>query len=209
MKDRYVTFKNYGEYEITEKKSRFIGIASPIDREDDAWSLLETVRKNHKEARHVVYAFQTDNLVRMSDDGEPSGTGGLPLLNILKANQTDNAILISVRYFGGILLGTGGLTRAYSLSGRKAAELAGLKEMILHRELLVEIDYNFLSSVTKAVNSPRNYSCGITDTQYTSKVLIKMPVELNFVQHCMDRLTEITNGTATFAPADTLYLEAM
>ncbi len=194
MKESYKTFKQEGVSEVIEKKSKFLGIAKPITSEQEAWEIIDKTKKAHKEARHCVYAFCIDNIERMSDDGEPSGTAGIPLLNILKTNKIENAIIIVIRYFGGILLGCGGLTRAYSQTARKAAEDAKSIEMVLHEEIKVELNYNLLNIITKTEQKPREYSYIIKEIEYKENVEITMLVEQKAVEKHIEMIKELTNA---------------
>ena len=121
--DSYRTLFREGSAEFIEKKSRFIGYASPAETEEQALAFLEKVRAMHREASHHCYAYiigQHGERTRFSDDGEPSGTAGKPILEILQGRELCNCICVVVRYFGGTLLGTGGLVRAYSQRDRKS-----------------------------------------------------------------------------------------
>jgi len=111
--------------ELIEKKSRFVSYAAGIESEDEAKEYIAEISRQHKKARHVVFAYVLPNIARYSDDGEPRGTAGLPLLNSIQRRNMENTVVVVVRYFGGILLGKGGLIRAYG----KAAGLA-LEEML-------------------------------------------------------------------------------
>ena len=114
--------------EIVEKKSRFIAVAEPVRTEAEAQAVIERERKLHRDARHVCYAYYIDGgrTVRASDDGEPSGTAGLPILDLIKKRELTDVVITVTRYFGGILLGAPGLVRAYSASAKAALDAASL-----------------------------------------------------------------------------------
>lgn len=140
----YLSFAKTAEAEIEIKKSRFIGLAAPVASEDEAKALLTAVRERHAGARHNTYAYRVGlgtAVERASDDGEPGGTAGRPLLEILTRREVRNGILIVTRYFGGILLGAGGLLRAYSGAGVAAAEAAGMTRYSERRRLAITVDY--------------------------------------------------------------------
>ena len=122
----YRTVQKEAESEYVEKKSRFIGQIAPVQTEEDARAFLERVRKKHHDARHHCWCYRlTDGTVRYSDDGEPQGTAGQPMLAVFERESIENFICVVTRYFGGILLGTGGLSRAYSKSAKDALTAAG------------------------------------------------------------------------------------
>ena len=120
MKEAYTTLAREAEAEIMEKRSRFIATVKPVETEAEALAFLEGLRKTYWDATHNVYAYilEENNIMRYSDDGEPSGTAGLPVLDMLKKEGLTNLIVVVTRYFGGILLGTGGLVHAYSKSAK-------------------------------------------------------------------------------------------
>lgn len=144
MIESFQTVRRQGTFEHTERGSRFIGLCRPILTEEDAQALLDEARVLYPEARHYVYAWRTNEpsfLQRFSDDGEPRGTGGRQLLEVLLGRSIDRAALVVVRYFGGILLGTGGLSRAYALAAREALEDAQPVTFIRCETFLLQADY--------------------------------------------------------------------
>ena len=141
MKEGLVTFGRAAEAEYTEKKSVFIGQASPAESVEEAETFLLSVREKHAGARHHVFAYMVGSAVRCSDDGEPKGTGGGPVLEVLKKSGVDQAILVVTRYFGGILLGAPGLVRAYSKAASMAACAAGVVLYKSYTECRLVIDY--------------------------------------------------------------------
>ncbi len=119
----YKTIYENGEGEVIEKKSRFIAIAAPVQSEEEATAFVESIRKKYWDARHHCYAYilgEKKEIRRMSDDGEPTGTAGKPILDLIEGGDLTNTIIVVTRYFGGTLLGTGGLARAYSSAARAA-----------------------------------------------------------------------------------------
>jgi len=126
-----ITVAKPAVYEFTEKKSKFIGLCFPVQNEEEAIAYINEIRKEHKSATHVVYAFSIgDSIQRSTDDGEPSGTAGRPVLEVIKNSGLNNIIVLVVRYFGGILLGTGGLVRAYTASAQGVLQVAEKAEII-------------------------------------------------------------------------------
>lgn len=135
-------------YEFTEKKSRFIGYIFPIVDEMAAQECIAALKKEHKAATHIVYAFCLGaSLQRSTDDGEPAGTAGRPVLEAIKSAGLDNVIVLVVRYFGGTLLGTGGLVRAYTQAAQGAIREGGRAELIAGQRLLLSIPYTALSDI--------------------------------------------------------------
>ncbi len=153
--DGYITLARRGESEIVEKKSRFIGYAVPVADADEAELFVADVRAIHPDARHVVFAYVcggngTPEKKRMSDDGEPQGTGGPPCLDVLEKKGITNTAVAVVRYFGGILLGAPGLVRAYGKAAVAAVEEAGTAQMIPCRTVTVRCDYTLFGKLSKA-----------------------------------------------------------
>lgn len=132
-----------GNSEITEKKSRFLGALCPVSSENEALSVLADVRKKYWDARHHVYAYVTDSgkIRHFSDDGEPAGTGGKPVMECLTRADLTGALLVVTRYFGGTLLGTGGLTRAYGAAAQAALDHAGLAELMQGNNYHLTLSY--------------------------------------------------------------------
>ena len=145
----YKTVAEDAVAEYTEKRSRFIAQVAPVKNEEEALSFLEEVRTKHREARHNVYAYicRENNISRYSDDGEPSGTAGLPVMNVLTRQRLTDVCVVVTRYFGGILLGAGGLARAYGKSAVDGICAAGICEMIYSEVFSVVIDYPLLGKI--------------------------------------------------------------
>ncbi len=144
MDNVYRTIYKYGEDEIVIKKSRFIGYAKPIESEQEALDFIEKIKSKHRDATHNVYAYvygEDSNIQRYSDDGEPSGTAGIPALEVIKKEDLRNVVVVVTRYFGGIKLGTGGLIRAYTKGAKIGLESGIIIEKILHYKLKIRIDY--------------------------------------------------------------------
>ena len=134
MLKKYKTILEEAEEEIVEKKSRFIATVRPVKTEDEARAFIEEMKKKYWDARHNVFAYQIgerNELQRFSDDGEPQGTAGMPVLNVLKGEDVKDTAVVVTRYFGGTLLGTGGLVRAYGKAAKEGLLSAGIVEMVL------------------------------------------------------------------------------
>ena len=155
-----VTLLKSGSATLVEKKSEFIGYACPVKDEDEAIEFVKSIKKKHSDARHNVYAYMIgQNIARYSDDGEPQGTGGIPVLDVIRKSGFTDAVIVVTRYFGGILLGAGGLVRAYSAAAKMAVDDAGIvtyigKTKTLTRWILVgklmSLLFNMLSRLVIA-----------------------------------------------------------
>ena len=141
--DSYLVPAGYGEAELTEKRSRFIGQVWRVETEAEARVHLEEVRKKYHDARHHCwcYVLREGNVLRYGDDGEPQGTAGQPMLNVFLKEEVSNAVCVVTRYFGGVLLGAGGLTRAYGGTAKLALDAAGISRMRLWAVLAVPCPY--------------------------------------------------------------------
>ncbi len=147
---------NPGTGELTEKKSRFLGFAMPVKTEEEAAAAIAALRKEHWDARHCCSAFilgERGELSRCSDDGEPSQTAGRPILDVLQKAEVTDALIVVVRYFGGVLLGTGGLTRAYRGAAEEALSAAKLGAIRKGRHLVLDVEYADLSAAEKALRA--------------------------------------------------------
>lgn len=145
MISSYITVSGTSREEIVISKSRFIGYASPCLQESDALAFLQHIREEHRSATHHCYAYiigENRGIMRYSDDGEPGGTAGMPILDVLRTKEVVNCCIVVVRYFGGVLLGTGGLVRAYTQSAQVCLEKAGLAVMELTSVQVCELPYS-------------------------------------------------------------------
>ena len=144
MTDEYITISKAASKEIIINKSRFIGYASPCPSESAALLYIKKIREKHKTATHNCYAYiigQNRGIIRYSDDGEPGGTAGLPILDVIRSRQIVNCCVVVTRYFGGVLLGTGGLVRAYTSSCQEAVNAAGISVMKLSTDYYCSLPY--------------------------------------------------------------------
>ena len=174
----FKTIKEDTEAIIIEKKSKFIANAFYVESEEQVVQILNKIHKKHYEAKHHCYAYRIqdkDNIIkRQSDDGEPSGTAGTPIMNILEKRDLTNILVIVTRYFGGILLGTGGLSRAYSEATKNALDVASLVEKEEGYIVEVILDYNYTEELEHFL---RYNNINIIEKQYDEKV--KMLLEIN------------------------------
>lgn len=181
-----------GYYE--EKKSKFIASIYPISNEKDALEIIEKTRKKYWDARHNCYAFVVGNnneLTRCSDDGEPSGTAGKPILEVIINKKIHNCIVIVTRYFGGTLLGTGGLVRAYQKAAVDSIENAKLGCMIKGNRINVTVDYNMAGKVQYFVQK-NNYI--LRDIIYAGDVEIIIDAYASEAEKVVKEITDLTSG---------------
>lgn len=169
---------NPAHYSYIEKKSEFIGDACHIDSLDEAVEFVEQIRAQHPKARHVCFAAvtgasQAQFNERMSDDGEPSGTAGKPILNVLRQSETTDTVIAVTRYFGGILLGAGSLVRAYSTAAAEALRVANLGNVIPAREFMCTVDYAQHSLIQRLI---AQHSGRVHHEDFSDKVVLKFVI---------------------------------
>lgn len=185
-----------GQGEITEKKSRFIATVRPVESENEAVSFINETKKKYWDARHNCSAFvigKRQELTRCSDDGEPAGTAGRPMLDVLLKENIHNAAVVVTRYFGGVLLGTGGLVRAYqqaTKAGLSASEIIEKKEGAV---LFIRTDYTGIGRLQYLFAQEK---ITVMDTAYEADVLVKAVIPENDKKRIEKTIIEQTNGTA-------------
>lgn len=188
--------------EITEKKSRFIGFCKEVHSEEEASAFLEGIRKEHWNARHNCYAFsigKNNELTRSSDDREPQGTAGRPILDVILNNNATNIIIVVTRYFGGILLGTGGLTRAYSKAAQEALNSASLSTLYSGKTISFSTDYNSIGKIQYIISNLNELSvAAIAGTDYGEQASFNVVAEDSVIAPLKEKLTEATSGNINF-----------
>ena len=190
----YLTIKDIGESQFEEKKSIFIGKAIGVGTEVEAKKILNKIKRENKGARHNVYAYilgENNSIQRYSDDGEPQGTGGMPILEIIKRNNLTDVVVVVTRYFGGILLGTGGLTRAYTKVATESLKQATTVLKVEGCELIIKLDYELLGKVQHNCQL-KNWV--IENIVYTDKVELSIFSEINNVELIIDTIKNITSA---------------
>lgn len=169
----YKTVYERAEKEIVINKSRFIGYVAPVETEEKAQAFVEEIKKKHRDASHNVPVYllgENFSIQKYSDDGEPSGTAGVPVLNMLKNEGITDLAMVITRYFGGIKLGTGGLVRAYTQSAKAVLEEGKVIEMVQYELIQVTLAYHQHGKMQHFLESNPQYF--LKDTQYTDKVVI-------------------------------------
>ncbi len=202
---RYKTVLNEGEGEIIEKKSRFIATVRPVKTEDEAKAFIEEMRKKYWNATHNCFAYrvgENSEIQRFSDDGEPGGTAGMPMLNVLSGEDIKNVAVVVTRYFGGTLLGTGGLVRAYSKSTKEGLIQTGVYELILYKRFSVTCEYTMSGKIQYEILNGENI---IEDTVYTDKVEYIILVESEKEGAFNKSIAEASQGRCEAILMDELY----
>lgn len=198
MLKKYRTILEEAEGEIVEKKSRFIATVRPVKTEQEARAFIEEMKKKYWNATHNVFAYQIgerNELQRFSDDGEPQGTAGMPVLNVLKGEDVKDTAIVVTRYFGGTLLGTGGLVRAYGKAAKEGLLAAGIAEMVLYRKYAVTAEYTDSGKVQYEILQGGHE---LFDTVYTQQVEFTVLVEVDAAEQFEKKMTEIFRGKQNF-----------
>lgn len=193
MQASYQTVKTGIETTITEKKSKFIGTAAHAETEEEALAFLQKIKKAHPQATHHVYAYilREGNRMRYSDDGEPQKTAGLPALEVLKGYPVTDTVVVVVRYFGGTLLGTGGLVRAYTLSAQEALKQADIATVSPCVNLSITIPYSLRDAIVLQIEQLGGKSI---DIQYTDNVFLQWTMIDGTQEPLLAILQELTKG---------------
>ena len=191
--DEYLVPTGYGEDEFVEKKSRFIGRVWNVETEEEALARIQEMKKQHYDATHNCWAYVIrDGAMRFSDDGEPGGTAGNPMMQVLQREELYNVVCVVTRYFGGVLLGAGGLVRAYTKGAKIAIDAAGKSMKRIWSVLYVPCPYTFYERVKLEVEA---FGGIIRDTQFGAEVELEILVAREQTQPFLDRLTDMTSGT--------------
>lgn len=207
MLQQYYTVKGYGEKEIVIEKSRFIAYVTRAETEQEAQEFIQTIKKKHWNATHNCSAYligENDQIQKANDDGEPGGTAGVPILEVIKKKNLKDTVVVVTRYFGGIKLGAGGLIRAYSKSASEGIKAAGVVRRKLMRVMHTKVDYSWLG---KLENELRSSVYTIKEIHYLENVEFEVFVEENQTENFIKWMTELTNGQGEISEGDLLYLE--
>lgn len=207
MIQQYRTICHQGTAEIVIKKSRFIGHSMPVDSEEEAIRFIESIRKEHWSATHNCFAYmigERDEIQKQSDDGEPSGTAGKPILEVIKNKNLKNIAVVVTRYFGGIMLGAGGLIRAYTDGAVAGIEAGQPIVRKLHQDVYIEIDYTWLGKVE---NELRGRGVLMGETQFTDKVTLICHPTAEEAAGFVTWMTDLTMGQSRITLGLEHYIE--
>lgn len=193
----YQTIRRAGESEIVISKSRFLGFCIPVSSEAEAQEALARIRKRHYDARHCCYAFrlQQGGIARSSDDGEPSGTAGAPILAVLTGAGVENVLCAVVRHFGGVLLGTGGLVRAYGKAASDALQAAEVVSIRVCERISVAVSYASYQLIEPIIRQ-KGYPC---EAEFTDQVTLKLTLPAEEAETLIASLIDKTDGAAKIA----------
>ncbi len=202
MMESYVTVRERASDEIVIQKSRFLCFASPCDSEEEALAFLEELRAAYRDATHHCYAYITGTnggTMRYSDDGEPGGTAGLPIISVMRTLNIVNCCVVIVRYFGGTLLGTGGLVRAYTEGCKTALSAAGVVRMELTSHEFCEVPYSAWDSVR---HEAKKFPVRITDEAFETAVTFRLSVRPRDRAEALEALTRAAGRNLTSIPEE-------
>lgn len=202
----YKTIYDPAQASFIEQKSEFIGYIAPVKTNEEAVAFIESIKAQHRKARHNCYAYVLrDRMIsRYSDDGEPQGTAGPPILDVIQKSGLTDVCIVVTRYFGGILLGKGGLTRAYSTGASMAVNAARLMIMCEAYELTLTLDYSLYDKVNYVLP---DFEIKILATDYAEKVKITLLVKEELADNLCDKLVDITNGNIEISKSDKIYAD--
>lgn len=203
---QYKTIKQYGESEIIEKKSRFLGKIKKVETEEEALLFIEQIKKQYWDARHTCFAYiigTKGETLRCSDDGEPSGTAGKPMLEVLKNQELRNVVVAVTRYFGGVLLGSGGLVRAYTQAAQEALKEAGICTMTPMSVMAIRTDYNAVGKIKYLLAQEE---MPVLNEEYMADVVLTMAVPVTEEARMIKKMTEATNGKGMIEKKESIFM---
>jgi uncharacterized YigZ family protein len=191
----YTTVKQPSSYEYEDRKSVFIGEACPVSSEKEALSFIESVKKRYPDARHHVYAYvlRENSIMRFTDDREPQGTAGMPVLDVIRKRGCTDTVIVVTRYFGGTLLGTGGLVRAYTSAAQGALEAAEIIRYDIYSEMSITVSYSDYGRITSPLSQ---LGFRTLDVSYRESVEVTGSILKSEVEGLLHALTETTSGRA-------------
>lgn len=207
MRSDYRTVKLYGESEYVIQKSKFLTYVKRTETEEEAIDFINEIKKLHHNATHNCSAYmigEHDQIQKANDDGEPSGTAGVPMLEVLKKQMLKDTTVVVTRYFGGIKLGSGGLIRAYGRATSEGIEATGLVERKSHDIMRVAVDYTWLGKVE---NEVRQSAYPLKEITYAEDVVLYIYVPVAEAESFVEWMTEITNGQSNISSTEKVFLE--
>ncbi len=200
----YKTVLGSSTGEVSEKKSRFLGYMAAVQSEDQAKAIIASIKKEHHQSNHSCSAYRIRGqqlIERYNDDGEPGGTAGMPMLEVLRGAELENALMVSTRYFGGTKLGTGGLVRAYTQSAQSALLDADIIDVGLYVKMIVSADYGISGKIEYYISSHKRL---LEDIQYSEVVRFTLYAETSMVEQVQNELIELTSGGCKIILGDPL-----
>ena len=203
----FKTINEKATIEIIEKKSRFICNVSPVETEEQAINFISEIKKQYHNARHNCFAYVISGqipIIRFSDDGEPSGTAGKPILDVITGEKLENIVVVVTRYFGGILLGTGGLVRAYGKSAKEGVLAGKIVEMDLYSTIEICCDYSTSGKIQYEIEN-NNYI--LNNIDYTELVKFTVYVKENEKENFQKHIINISNNKANVFIGETVFLK--
>ncbi|MCD7805502.1 MAG: YigZ family protein [Oscillospiraceae bacterium] len=197
----YKTIRKPATDSITIEKSEFIGAISPVRTDEEAVAFIEKVRSENRKARHNCYAYVLRDgfISRYSDDGEPQGTAGLPILDVIQKTGLTDVCIVVTRYFGGILLGKGGLTRAYSNTASLAVGASEIVEMLSGYYLTIESDYSWYERIIRCLGEQGSR---VDNTEFAENVKITAAIKAEACDRLVEALVDLTNGNVNIVKSD-------
>ncbi|MBC1742458.1 YigZ family protein [Listeria welshimeri] len=207
MLDHYLTIQSDGKHEIIIEKSRFICHIMRVTTESEAQTFIQTIKKEHRDATHNCSAYiigENDQFQKAHDDGEPSGTAGVPMLEVLKKKKLKNIAVVVTRYFGGTKLGAGGLVRAYGSAVSETIQTIGIVECTLATIIKCSFAYSLVGKIENALEQ-KNYQ--INDKDFTDKVVFHVFVDNDDIPHFRKWITEMANGQLELTESTQKYRE--
>ena len=201
----FIPFSEYAEDSFTEKRSKFTGRLWHVETHEEATARVKEMREKYWDATHHCYAYilREGNLMRYSDDGEPQGTAGMPILDVLRHEGLVDVCCVVTRYFGGILLGTGGLVRAYTEGAKRAVNAAGISEMSLFSVLLIACPYNLLGVVQQLLPQ---HGCAVEETDYGADVTLTVTQPAGRLTELNTALADATAGKVSAEEIETRFM---
>lgn len=202
----YKTVREESEFSLTVEKSEFIAKIAPVSTSEEAVGFIDSVRTQHRRARHNCYAYTLRDgfETRFSDDGEPQGTAGQPILDVIKKSGLTDVCIVVTRYFGGILLGKGGLTRAYSSAASGAVMSASVKDMRDAREISFDIDYSLYDRVARLVGE---LGAKTLAQDFSDRIFLKILLHAEDADEFVEKLRDCTNGRASPKVSDIYFAD--
>jgi uncharacterized YigZ family protein len=199
MDEFYFTIDKESRKEIKIKNSKFIGQTYSVDSTESAQSILTEIKKKEYNANHNCFAFIVGlgnlKVFKYSDDGEPSGTAGKPIYDVIEGSNLTNILLVVTRYFGGTKLGTGGLVKAYSETAKSVLEKSGIIKKYLNESVKFEIDFSLYNPLLKIIE---NAGAKLVDSEFSDNVLVEIEIRKNKYADLKMKIVELTSGKVTF-----------